>query len=111
MTMPLLRLFLKTLRKNSSTNLPYRKLGGYGPPADCGVYPAAFTAISSPVLMLHGACGPYPGRMIRDTLRPYLPQIEYIEFERCGHSPQVERFARHEFFRVLKNSLVRKLGM
>jgi hypothetical protein len=31
---------------------------------DHGVYPAAFSAIRSPVLMLHGAVDPHPGRMI-----------------------------------------------
>jgi pimeloyl-ACP methyl ester carboxylesterase len=50
-----------------------------------GVYPEAFRAIRSPALMLHGAYDPHPGRMIRDSLSLYLPQLEYHEWERCGH--------------------------
>ncbi len=66
-----------------------------------GVYPAAFASIRSPVLMLHGAYDPHPGRLIRDGLLPYLPRLEYREWERCGHSPWRERAVREEFFTVL----------
>ena len=51
--------------------------------------------------MLHGAYDPHPGRMIQAGLAPYLPQIEYREWERCGHDPWCERYARDEFFAVL----------
>jgi pimeloyl-ACP methyl ester carboxylesterase len=66
-----------------------------------GVYPAAFAAIKSPVLMLHGAHDPHPGPMIRESLSPYLPQIEYHEWARCGHSPWRESAVRNEFFDVM----------
>jgi pimeloyl-ACP methyl ester carboxylesterase len=66
-----------------------------------GAYPAAFAAIRAPVLMLHGDFDPHPGRMIRDSLRPVLPQLEYVEFEHCGHSPWKERRARDDFFEAL----------
>jgi pimeloyl-ACP methyl ester carboxylesterase len=56
-----------------------------------GTYPAAFSAIESPVLMLHGAYDPHPGKMIYDSLRPFIRQLEYREWERCGHSPWLER--------------------
>ena len=49
-----------------------------------GTYPAAFAAIQVPVLMLHGSFDPHPGPMIRDSLEPYIPQLEYREWERCG---------------------------
>lgn len=75
-----------------------------------GVYPAAFRAIRSPVLMLHGAYDPHPGTMIRDSLKPYLPQLEYQEWERCGHYPWRERAVREEFFRVLLGWLTRALS-
>jgi len=76
-----------------------------------GVYPAAFAAIRSPVLMLHGAADPHPGRMILQSLRPWLPQIEYREWERCGHYPWRERAVREEFFAVLKTWLGAAPGM
>ena len=47
--------------------------------------------------------------MIRAGLEPYLPQLEYREWERCGHSPWVEKFVRAEFFAVLREWLARHL--
>jgi pimeloyl-ACP methyl ester carboxylesterase len=71
-----------------------------------GVCPAAFAAIRSPVLMLHGAHDPHPGPMIYESLRPYIPHLEYREWGRCGHYPWLERTVREEFFAVLKAWLV-----
>ena len=70
-----------------------------------GVYPAAFAAIHAPVVMLHGADDPHPGAMIRDSLRPYLPQLEYSEIPRCGHYPWRERHARDDFIARLRDWL------
>ncbi len=74
-----------------------------------GVYPAAFAAIEAPVLMLHGAVDPHPGSMIRDSLKPHLPQLEYRQFERCGHYPWMERAVRDEFFETLRGWLQARL--
>ena len=74
-----------------------------------GVYPAAFALIESPVMMLHGAYDPHPGQMIRASLEPYLPQLEYREWERCGHSPWLERGIRDEFFAVMRDWLAQHL--
>lgn len=70
-----------------------------------GVYPAAFAKIESPVLMLHGAQDPHPGSMIRASLAAYLPQLEYREWDRCGHYPWLERHVRDDFFAVLRTWL------
>jgi pimeloyl-ACP methyl ester carboxylesterase len=67
-----------------------------------GREPAAFSAIRIPVLMLHGAEDPHPGALTRDVLRAVLPQLEYVELERCGHIPWVERHARHRFLQLLE---------
>jgi pimeloyl-ACP methyl ester carboxylesterase len=72
-----------------------------------GVYPAAFAAIDVPVIMLHGAADPHPGRMIRAGLEPHLPQLEYREWERCGHYPWLERHVGVEFFAALRGWLSR----
>ncbi len=66
-----------------------------------GIYPQSFTAIRSPVIMLYGTYDPHPGRMIRDNLKQYIPHLEYHEFEKCGHSPWIEKYARDDFFRVM----------
>jgi pimeloyl-ACP methyl ester carboxylesterase len=71
-----------------------------------GVYPAAFAAITAPVLMLYGADDPHPGPMIRASLEPHLPQLEYREWTRCGHYPWLEKAVREEFFAALHAWLV-----
>lgn len=75
-----------------------------------GVYPAAFAAIKTPVVMIHGDHDPHPGCMIRDTLAALMPQLEYVELARCGHSPWNERHAREPFFEVLKAALDRSIA-
>jgi pimeloyl-ACP methyl ester carboxylesterase len=67
-----------------------------------GVYPAAFAAIDVPVLMLHGAYDPHPGRMIRASLEPHIRRLEYREWESCGHYPWRERAVRDDFFAFLR---------
>jgi pimeloyl-ACP methyl ester carboxylesterase len=67
-----------------------------------GTYPAAFSAIDVPVLMLHGAEDPHPGRMIRDSLAPHVAKLEYVEWPRCGHYPWIESAARERFFEKLE---------
>lgn len=74
---------------------------------DGGIYPRAFAAIDSPVLMLHGRYDPHPGEMIRDSLIPHIPHLEYHELERCGHNPWMEKLARDEFFSVTARWLKR----
>jgi pimeloyl-ACP methyl ester carboxylesterase len=72
-----------------------------------GVYPAAFAAIQAPVLMLHGAADPHPGPMIRASLLPHLPQLEYREWARCGHYPWLEKAVCDEFLSTLREWLGR----
>lgn len=74
-----------------------------------GVYPSAFSVIKSPVLMLHGEVDPHPGEMIRASLAPYIPQLEYREWQRCGHYPWLEKATHAEFFSVLRNWLTDRL--
>jgi pimeloyl-ACP methyl ester carboxylesterase len=67
-----------------------------------GIYPSAFAAIRSPVLMVHGTFDPAPGRLIREGLQQYLPQLEYCELDRCGHYPWLERHAADRFFSLVR---------
>ena len=71
-----------------------------------GVYPTAFSYIRAPVLMLHGDSDPHPGQKIRASLQSHIPQLEYIEFARCGHYPWLERAAREEFYTALRKWLL-----
>jgi pimeloyl-ACP methyl ester carboxylesterase len=70
-----------------------------------GVYPAAFATVDAPVLMLHGARDPHPGRMIRASLEPHVPHLEYHEWESCGHYPWLENEVRDDFYARLRSWL------
>lgn len=74
---------------------------------EAGVYPSSFAAIDVPVLMLHGTVDRHPGRLIRASLEPHLPHLEYTEWERCGHYPWLETGVRDEFFGVLRQWLAK----
>jgi pimeloyl-ACP methyl ester carboxylesterase len=77
---------------------------------DSGAYPAEFASIRCPVLMLHGTYDPHPGSMIRDSLRPSIPHLEYEELAECGHSPWVEEHARAGFLRRVRSWLEKQLA-
>ena len=67
-----------------------------------GVYPAAFSAIRAPVIMLHGTHDPHPGRMICMPISGnYVPHVEYREWARCGHEPWLEKAVHEDFFSTL----------
>lgn len=70
-----------------------------------GVYPHSFASIKVPVMMLHGIDDPHPGRMIRESISQYIPHLEYHEFPRCGHEPEIEKYARDDFFALMGNWL------
>lgn len=71
-----------------------------------GLYPAAFRAITAPTIMLHGADDPHPGPMIRDSLLPFIPQLQFSQWPRCGHYPWLERDAHADFCRTLHEWLL-----
>jgi pimeloyl-ACP methyl ester carboxylesterase len=75
-----------------------------------GVYPRAFTAIRSPVLMAHGAQDTHPGPMIRVSLERHIPQLEYREWPRCGHYPWLETAAREDFLATVSEWIRQRLS-
>jgi pimeloyl-ACP methyl ester carboxylesterase len=72
-----------------------------------GIEPDAFRAITARTLMIHGAVDPHPGGATRDLLRRFIPRLEYIELDRCGHEPWRERHARDRFVESVRAWLLR----
>jgi pimeloyl-ACP methyl ester carboxylesterase len=70
---------------------------------DAGVEPAVFSTITCPVLMVHGDTDPHPGRSTYEILRQFVPQIEYREFDQCGHAPWRERWGREPFLGMIQD--------
>ncbi len=70
-----------------------------------GIEPDAFRAVAARVLMIHGTVDPHPGEATRNLLRRFIPQLEYIELDRCGHEPWRERHARDRFVESVREWL------
>ncbi len=73
-----------------------------------GVEPKIFRAISAPVLMIHGESDPHPVIETRDLLQRYIPQLEYVGLERCGHEPWRERHARDRFLDIVRSWILKQ---
>lgn len=73
-----------------------------------GIYPQAFKKINLPVIMLHGEYDPHPGNEIFGELKKFLPQLEFRQWQECGHDPWLEKTVGQEFYEVLINWLTEK---
>ncbi len=62
-----------------------------------GTQPAEFRHITAPVTMVHGAADPHPGRLIYESLQPFIRRLAYVEIPQCGHKPWIERHAAEAF--------------
>jgi pimeloyl-ACP methyl ester carboxylesterase len=74
-----------------------------------GIEPQTFSQIRAPVLMVHGDYDLHPGPATRDLLRQYIPQLEYLNLQRCGHEPWREEHARESFAAALCDWLAREV--
>jgi pimeloyl-ACP methyl ester carboxylesterase len=70
-----------------------------------GVLLALASQIRCPVVAIHGDYDPHPAAGVRDPLSTALHDFRMIMLGRCGHSPWLERWARDEFFEVLREAL------
>jgi pimeloyl-ACP methyl ester carboxylesterase len=61
--------------------------------------------IRCPVVAIHGDYDPHPLQGVREPLATVLKDFQFVLLKHCGHVPWIERRARDEFFRVLRNEL------
>jgi pimeloyl-ACP methyl ester carboxylesterase len=61
--------------------------------------------IACPVVAIHGDYDPHPVEGVRKPLSGVLKSFRLILLKNCGHVPWIEREARGEFFRTLKQEL------
>lgn len=66
-----------------------------------GVEPERFQSITCPVTLIQGADDPHPGRLIAEDLLPYVPQLNYVELQQCGHEPWLEAHAQSRFLELV----------
>ncbi len=61
--------------------------------------------IACPVTAIHGDYDAHSAEGVREPLSSVLENFRFILLENCGHKPWIERQARDEFFRVLREEL------
>ena len=61
--------------------------------------------IRCPVVAIHGDYDPHPPEGVHGPLSTVLEDFRFVLLEHCGHVPWLERRARDEFFRILRNEL------
>jgi pimeloyl-ACP methyl ester carboxylesterase len=61
--------------------------------------------IRCPVVAIHGDYDPHPAEGVEKPLSAVLSDFRFILLENCGHEPWIERRARDEFFRILRQEL------
>jgi len=71
-----------------------------------GIEPAIFHKISARVLMIHGDVDPHPGALTHQLSRQFIPGLEYVQLDRCGHEPWRERHAHALFVEVVRAWLI-----
>ncbi len=61
--------------------------------------------IKYPVVAIHGDYDPHPAEGVREPLSKVLKDFRFILLPHCGHLPWIEREARDEFFKVVREQL------
>lgn len=61
--------------------------------------------INCPVVAIHGDYDPHPAAGVQKPLSAILNDFRFILLKNCGHLPWIEREARDEFLRILKEEL------
>ena len=84
---------------NIAVGLEMRKFLGGG-----GLLKAS-RQVTCPVVAIHGDYDPRIAEGVREPLVRVLKDFRFILLEKCGHEPWVEKFARDEFYDILKNEL------
>ena len=62
----------------------------------------AARCVRAPITVLHGKDDPHPFDGVVQPLRSARLKVDAVLFERCGHAPWWERYARTAFFRALR---------
>ncbi len=64
-----------------------------------------FGRISCPLVLIQGAADPHPAEGVIQPLKDRNVDIKSYVFDKCGHTPWREKYAREEFARVLFSEL------
>ena len=60
--------------------------------------------VSCPITVLHGAQDPHPVQGVLEPLQACGKNVQSLVWEKCGHSPFAETYARDAFYRFLRQA-------
>jgi len=61
--------------------------------------------IDCPVIAIHGDYDPHPAQGVEAPLEKVLKKFRFILVRDCGHMPWIERQARNEFYKIVRENL------
>lgn len=61
--------------------------------------------IRCPVMAIHGDDDPHPAEGVREPLSRVIRDFKFTLLVKCGHEPWRERFARDEFYEILRKEI------
>ena len=61
--------------------------------------------IKCPVVAIHGNYDPHPALGVQKPLSECIKDFRFIELEKCGHKPWIEKHAKDNFYEILKKEL------
>ncbi|MBN2104155.1 alpha/beta hydrolase [bacterium] len=61
--------------------------------------------IRCPVTAIHGDYDPHPAKGVFEPLSRILDNFRFVQLEKCGHRPWVEKWAADRFFEVLREEI------
>jgi pimeloyl-ACP methyl ester carboxylesterase len=61
--------------------------------------------INCPIVFIHGDYDPHPAEGITEPLEKVKKDHRFYLLEKCGHYPWREKYAREEFYRIIKEEI------
>ncbi len=61
--------------------------------------------INCPVVIIHGDYDPHPFKGIKEPLEKTVKNIKSFLLSKCGHTPWIEKFAKDNFYKILREEL------
>lgn len=67
---------------------------------------SVFSKINIPVILIQGNYDAFLTTEIYEFLKECIPQIKLYELEKCGHYPWIEKYAKDEFYEIIKKVIL-----
>ncbi|MBL7129340.1 MAG: alpha/beta hydrolase [Ignavibacteria bacterium] len=61
--------------------------------------------IECSVVAIHGDYDPHPAEGVQKPLSSVLKDFRFVLLKKCGHKPWIEKHAKNEFYKILKEEL------